>query len=157
MLLQAATAEDWEVRRAACEALGFRSRTDAVADRVAERLRDPVPAVARTACSALASIGRPEHRAQVLELLHHKNSATRVTAVRALEKLCPTTCETTIRNLAGSHPLRDVRAAATSVLERRGVQPGAKTAASPKMPDPFAASVSRAAPYVRPKYGIATS
>src|SRR6188768_568472 len=45
LLLQAATADDWEVRRAACEALGFRARTDAVADRVAERLRDPVPLV----------------------------------------------------------------------------------------------------------------
>jgi len=157
VLLQAATADDWEVRRAACEALGCRARSDLVANRVAERLRDPVPAVARTACSALAYIGRPEHRQQVLELLHHKNSATRVTAVRALEKLCPTTCETIIRNLARSHPLRDVRAAATAVLERRGAVPGAKAAGRAKMIDPFAATVSRAAPYVRPRYGIATS
>ena len=157
VLLHATTSDDWEVRRAACEALGYRSRSDAIADRVAERLRDPVPAVARTACLAIASIGRLEHRAQVLELLHHKNSATRVTAVRALEKLCPATCETIIRNLARSHPLRDVRAAATSVLERRGVDSGVKVAVHPKMRDPFASSVSRAAPYVRPTYGIATT
>ena len=156
VLLQSATANDWEVRRAACEALGCRARSDAVADRVAESLRDPVPAVARTACSALAYIGRPEHRQQVLELLHNRNSATRVTAVRVLEKLCPTTCEPIIRNLAQSHPLRDVRAAATSVLERRGAVTGTKTAGRAKMIDPFA-SVSRAAPYVRPRYGIATT
>jgi HEAT repeat protein len=117
-LLRSTSSPNWEVRRAACEALGLQPRAAPVVARVAEHLDDPAPCVIRTACCAVGTLGGREHRARVLELLDDRDEATRRTAVVALDRLWNRLDAERILSLNRSDPSGEVSAEAGAVLLR---------------------------------------
>jgi HEAT repeat protein len=117
-LIRSTYSADWEVRRAACEALGFRVRGGPAALRVSELLDDPVPAVKRSACSVVGAFRDRGSRQRIFALLDSRDEATRHAAVAAIDRLWEPKDSTRLLEIARSDPSKEVSGSAAAVLLR---------------------------------------
>jgi HEAT repeat protein len=118
ILLRATSSPDWELRRAACEALGLRVRGPSVVERIGELLKDRIPSVVRSACTVIGAFGDRAYRDDIIGLLDDRDDGTRHTAVVALGKLWLPVDSARLLRLTRADPSRLVSSAAAAVLLR---------------------------------------
>ena len=120
-LVDNAMSSDWCHRRAAAESLGHHGESDVIAPTLLKMLDDESQYVIRTACSALARLGRTEAHERILRLLGSIEPLTRSECLRALRVLWRETDFEPIFSIFERDPFEDVkREAAWTLREHAG-------------------------------------